>query len=60
MEFSEAVSVAERRLTEGASLDDLKEVVRDLRALSRRSVLADLIEIKIARLEGRWDRNRCR
>jgi hypothetical protein len=56
MEFREAVCVAERNLTEGASLEELKELVRDLRALSRNSILADLIEIKIMRLERRWDR----
>jgi hypothetical protein len=51
MQFREAVCVAERNLTAGASIDELKELVRDLRALSRSSVLADLINIKIMRLE---------
>jgi hypothetical protein len=55
MQFREAVRVAERNLTAGASIDELKELVRDLRALSRSSVLADLINIKIMRLEELLD-----
>jgi hypothetical protein len=51
MEFIEALVVAERRLAEGASVEELKEVVSDLRALSRESSLADLIELRIISIE---------
>lgn len=48
MEFTEALRMAERNLTEGATLTELKELAQDLRALAPDSDLADLVEIKRA------------
>jgi hypothetical protein len=50
MDFDRATIMAEENLIEGATLDELKEVVRDLRALSSDSVLADLVEAKIQQM----------
>ena len=55
MDFTEALRMAERNLTEGATLTELKELAQDLRALTPNSILADLIDIKIAVIEGQWD-----
>ncbi|WP_195904233.1 hypothetical protein [Microvirga lotononidis] len=46
--------MAERNLTEGATLAELRELAQDLRALTPNSLLADLIELKIAVIEGYW------
>jgi hypothetical protein len=56
MDFTEALRVAQRNLTEGATLTELRELARDLRALTPDSILADLVELKIEVIEGRWDR----
>lgn len=53
MAFTEALDIAERQLIDGATLQELKDAVRDLRALSRESALADLVEQKIAAVEAR-------
>ena len=50
MEFMDAKAMAARNLTEGATLEELREAVRDLRALSPESALADLVEAKIEQL----------
>lgn len=55
MDFSEALRTAERNLTQGATLTELRELARDLRALTPDSLLADLVEIRIQVIEGRWD-----
>jgi hypothetical protein len=55
MGFSEALHMAEQNLTDGATLDELRELARDLRALTPDSILADLIEIRIEVIEGRWN-----
>jgi hypothetical protein len=55
MDFSEALRMAERSLTEGASLAELREIARDLRALTSDSLLADLVETRIEVIEGRRD-----
>jgi hypothetical protein len=47
--------MAERNLTQGATLSELKELAQDLRGLAPNSILADLITIKIAVIEGHWD-----
>jgi hypothetical protein len=47
--------MAERNLTEGATLAELRELASDLRALTPDSLLADLIEIRIQVIEGRWE-----
>jgi hypothetical protein len=55
MDFSEVLRMAERSLTEGATLAQLRELARDLRALTPDSALADLIEIRIQVTEDRWE-----
>lgn len=55
MNFSEALRTAERNLTQGATLTELRELAHDLRALTPDSLLADLVEIRIQVIEGRWD-----
>jgi hypothetical protein len=54
MNFSEALRMAERNLSEGATLAELRQLACDLRALTPDSLLADLIEIRIQVIEGRW------
>jgi len=55
MDFTEALRMAERNLTQDATLTELNELAQDLRALIPNSILADLIDIKIAVIEGHWD-----
>ncbi len=55
MEFSGALHMAERNPTVGATLNELRELARDRRALTPDSILVDLIEIRIEAVEGRWD-----
>ena len=50
MDFDHATDVAAKNLTTGATLDELREAARDLRALSPDSALAELVEAKIERL----------
>jgi hypothetical protein len=47
MDANDALAMAARALTEGATLEELREAARDLRALSPESALADLVEAKI-------------
>jgi hypothetical protein len=56
MDFSEALRMAERSLTEGATLAELREIASDLRALTPGSLLADLVETRIEVIEGRPDK----
>jgi len=49
-------TIAVRNLTRGASLAELREAARDLRALSPGSALADLVDAKIARTLAAWAR----
>ena len=51
MQFDKALLIAEKNLTDGATLDELKEAVTDLRALTPNSVLADLVENRIKTIE---------
>ena len=53
MAFDQALDIAERQIIDGATLQELKDAVRDLRVLSHESALADLVEQKIAALEAR-------
>ena len=55
MDYSEALRMAERNLTDGASLAELRELASDLRALAPESLLAKLIEVRIQVCDGRWD-----
>ena len=54
MQFHKALSIAEKSIIDGATLDELKEAVRDLRALTPDSVLADLVETRIKVIESQW------
>jgi hypothetical protein len=58
MTFEEAMRMAERSLLSGATLEELREAVRDLRTLSPNSALADLVEARIERIlsdtDERW------
>jgi hypothetical protein len=56
MDFSKALRMAERNLTKGATLAELRDLARDLRALTPDSLLADLIEIRINVIEDRWEK----
>jgi hypothetical protein len=51
MQFDKALLIAENNLIDGATLDELKEAVTDLRALTPNSVLADLVENRIEVIE---------
>ncbi len=50
MDSNDAKAMAARNLIEGTTLEELREAVRDLRALSPESALADLVEAKIEHL----------
>jgi hypothetical protein len=50
MDFEQAKAIAEKNLIDGATLSEMKEVVRNLRALSSDSELADLIEARIRQI----------
>jgi len=50
MDHNDLTAMAARNLTEGATLEELSEAARDLRALSPESALADLVEAKIERI----------
>ena len=50
MDHKDAKFMAVENLTQDATLDELREAVRDLRALSPDSALADLVEAKIERV----------
>ncbi len=50
MSYEAAKVAAGQHLTDGASLDHLKEAAADLRSLSPESALAELVEAKIRRL----------
>ena len=47
-ELRDAKTIAERNLTEDASLDELREMACHLRALSSESALADVVDTRIA------------
>ena len=51
MDLRDSMEIAERNLVDGATLEELKDAARDLRALTPDSALAELVEAKIAELE---------
>ena len=55
MDSNDAKAMAARNLIEGATLEELREAVRDLRTLSPESALADLVEAKIEQLLAESD-----
>src|SRR5688572_9305481 len=56
MDSNDAKAMAARNLIEGATLDELRDAVCDLRALSPDSALADLVEAKIEQLLAQRER----
>jgi hypothetical protein len=58
MSYSKALRVAERTLIDGATLAEIKQVSRDLRALTPDSALADLVDAKIKLIESGHDTSR--
>ena len=50
MDSNDAKAMAARTLTEGATLEELRETARNLRALVPDSALAELVEAKIEQL----------
>jgi hypothetical protein len=50
MDSNHAKTMAARNLTDGATLDELRQAARDLRALSPESALAALVEAKIEQM----------
>src|SRR5215217_1927691 len=48
IDLRDATTIAERNLTEDASLDELREMACHLRALSSESALADVVDTRIA------------
>ncbi len=59
MAFDKAACDAAEHLTEGADLHELREAAQDLRALAPDSVLAQLVEEKIKRLQHEADMGVC-
>ena len=55
MDSKDANAMAVKNLTEGATLEELRDAVRDLRVLSPDSALADLVEAKIGRILAQSD-----
>lgn len=53
MTYRKALRIAERRLVDGATLAELKQASKDLRALTPDSALADLVDAKIRLIESR-------
>ena len=51
MVFGDSMQIAERKLIDGATLEELKDAARDLRALAPDSALAELVEARIAEIE---------
>jgi hypothetical protein len=52
MQCEDVTSIVERQFIRGATVDELRIVVDDLRALSRRSLLADFIEGRFLAIEA--------
>lgn len=55
MPFEKANAAAGAHLMSGATLQELKAAASDLRALSRTSALADLVDAKIAAIQSKRD-----
>ncbi|GEO14405.1 hypothetical protein [Microvirga aerophila] len=52
MDFTEMTTKAADTLMSEATLDELRELAQDLRALAPDSALADLVEVKIEQLSA--------
>jgi hypothetical protein len=55
MDFTEQATKAANTLMSEATLDELRELARDLRALSPDSALAELVEVKIEQISAEGD-----
>lgn len=55
MGFTEETTKAANTLMSEATLDELRELAQDLRALAPDSALADLVEVKIEQLSAAGD-----
>ncbi len=58
MAFDQPTRDVAEHLTAGADLDELRAVAKDLRILTPDSTLAQLVEEKIERLEGKTGEHR--
>jgi hypothetical protein len=52
MQCQDIISLVERQFVQGATVDELRVVVEDLRALSRESLLADFVEGRLLGIEA--------
>jgi hypothetical protein len=57
MGVTEETTKAANTLMSEATLDELRELAQDLRALAPDSALADLVELKIRRLSAAGDQD---
>jgi hypothetical protein len=55
MDFTEQATKAANTLMSEATLDELRELARDLRSLSPDSALAELVEVKIEQISAEGD-----
>ncbi|PVE25255.1 hypothetical protein DC522_06925 [Microvirga sp. KLBC 81] len=58
MVYEKALQIAGRRLVDGATLAELKQASKDLRAMTPDSALADLVDAKIKLIESRQGTSR--
>jgi hypothetical protein len=58
MFYAKALQIAERTLVDGATLEELKQASKDLRALTPNSALADLVDAKVKLIKSRQDDSR--
>jgi hypothetical protein len=56
MQCQDVISFVERQFVQGATVDELRVVVEDLRALSRESLLADFVEGRRLTIEANESR----
>ena len=52
MQCQDVISLVERQFVRGATVDELRVVVEDLRALSRESLLADFVEGRLLAIDA--------
>jgi hypothetical protein len=57
MQCQDVIAVVERQFVQGATVDELRVVVDDLRALSRESLLADFVEGRLLAIESSGSRS---
>jgi hypothetical protein len=57
MQCQDVIAVVERQFVQDATVDELRVVVDDLRALSRESLLADFVEGRLLAIESSGSRS---